>query len=222
MDDSTSDVSTNIADMPTVDAIILDGAAIVNMLKPGTAQTFSDYASKVFWPYITAQLQNVQRVDLVWDEYVQGSLKAYTQSRRGKGSRRRVEPSNALPRNWKEFLRNDDNKAELFSFLSLETTNLGTERQVISTHHKDALCIQQRDITPLAPCTQEEADTRIFLHVSVAVNHGYGKVMIRTVDSDVLVLVIAAVHRIHINELWVAFSSGKSLDTLQLMKWQVL
>ena len=164
------------------------------MLKPGTASTFS---SQVFLPYISAQLQSVQRVDVVWDEYVHGSLKAYTRSTRGKGSRRRVESSNNMPRNWKEFLRNDDNKTELFSFLSLETANIETEKQVIITHHKDILCTQPRNTTGLAPCTQEEADTRIFLHVSDAANHGYSKVMIRTVDSDVLVLAIAAVNEAH-------------------------
>jgi len=44
-------------------------------------------------------------------------------------------------------------------------------------------------------------DTRIFLHVSDAANHGYSKVMIRTVDSDELVLAIAVVNEIHIDEL---------------------
>ena len=165
----------------TVDAIILDGAAIVNMLKPGPACTFSDYASQIFLANITRQLQDVQRVDVVWDEYVHGSLKTYTRSVRGKGSRRRVESSNALPRNWPEFLKNDDNKSELFSFLSLKLASLKTGSQIIATHHKDVVCTQPRDTTGLAPCTQEEADTRIFLHVSDAVNHGYSKVMIRTV-----------------------------------------
>ena len=128
---------------------------------------------------------------MVWDEYVHGSLKAYIRSTRGKGCRRRVESSNAVPRNWRDFLRNDDNKTELFSFLSLKTVSLETDSQVIVTHHKDVICTQQRNTTNLAPCTQEEADTRIFLHVSDAANHGYAKVMIRTVDSDVLVLAIA-------------------------------
>ncbi len=32
---------------PKVDAVILDGAAIVHMLRPGTADTFSEYASKI-------------------------------------------------------------------------------------------------------------------------------------------------------------------------------
>ena len=214
-DDSMPDVQPCPSmDTPTVDAVILDGAAIVNMLKPGTAHTFSDYASQIFLPYITTQLQSVQRLDVVWDEYIHGSLKAYTRSTRGKGSRRRVESSNAMPRNWKEFLRNDDNKAELFSFLSLKTASLETESQIIITHHKEVLCTQPRNTTGLAPCTQEEADTRIFLHVADAANHGYGKVMIRTVDSDVLVLAIAAVQQLSIDELWLAFASGKSFRYL--------
>ena len=214
MPDIQPRLSLDVTSTPTVDAIILDGAAIVNMLKPGTARTFSDYASQIFLPYITTQLQNTQRIDVVWDEYVHGSLKAYTRSIRGKGSRRRVESSSAMPRNWQEFLRNDDNKNELFSFLSLKTANLETEGQIIITHHKDVLCTQPRNTTALAPCTQEEADTRIFLHVLDAANHGYCKVMIRTVDSDVLVLAIAAVQQLKIDELWVAFASGKSFRYL--------
>ena len=68
----------------------------MNLLKPGDARPFSDYASQVFLPYITAQSRNVQRVDVVWDAYVHGSLKEYTRSSHGKGSRRRVEASNAV------------------------------------------------------------------------------------------------------------------------------
>ena len=42
---------------PTVDVVILDGAALINMLKPGTAN-ISDYACEVFLPYLqSSQLQ---------------------------------------------------------------------------------------------------------------------------------------------------------------------
>jgi hypothetical protein len=75
-------------------------------------------------------------------------------------------------------------------------------------------CTQSRDTTGLAPCTQKEADTRIILHVSDAAKHGYRKVMIRMVDSDVLVLTIAAVQQLSIDELWVGFASGKSFRYL--------
>ena len=43
---------------PHVKLIILDGAAITNMLAPGGAKTVSDYATQVFLPYITSQLQH--------------------------------------------------------------------------------------------------------------------------------------------------------------------
>ena len=56
-----------------------------------------------------------------------------------------------------EFLRNDDNKRELFSFLSQKPSKLETESQVIATHHEDVLCTQPRNTTNLTPCTQEEA-----------------------------------------------------------------
>ena len=54
--------------------MIVDGAAIVNMLRPGDVKTFSEYAQQVFLPYIKSQLQQVNRVDVVWDEYFPDSL----------------------------------------------------------------------------------------------------------------------------------------------------
>ena len=33
---------------PSVDAVVLDGAAIVNMLQPGKCKTFKEYAEAVF------------------------------------------------------------------------------------------------------------------------------------------------------------------------------
>ena len=66
----------NVAN-PRDEVIILDGAAITNMLAPGGTKTFSDYATQVFLPYITSQLQHAIRVDVVWDEYMPDSLNAF-------------------------------------------------------------------------------------------------------------------------------------------------
>lgn len=59
----------------------------------------------------------------------------------------------------------------------------------------------------LAPCTQEEADTRLFLHVSAATLAGHRRVVVRSSDSDVVVLAIAAFVALEqrIDELWIAF-----------------
>ena len=39
-------------------------------------------------------------------------------------------------------------------------------------------------------CNHEEADTRIFVHVRDAVEHGAQNVLIRTVDTDVVVIAV--------------------------------
>ncbi len=41
---------------PPSDVAVLDGPAIVNMLKPGSAKIFSDYACDVFLPYAQSLL----------------------------------------------------------------------------------------------------------------------------------------------------------------------
>ena len=57
---------------------IIDGAAIVHMLKAGTATTFAEYSETVFIPYVTRCLGPVQRLDIVWDLYKKDSLKTDT------------------------------------------------------------------------------------------------------------------------------------------------
>lgn len=195
---------------PTVEITIIDGAAIVNMLRPGLTKTFEDYANTVFVPYIKSLIQNVRRIDVVWDVYMPDSLKSDTRSKRGKGVRKRVEPRSPLPKNWEEFLRVDENKTELFSFLATTIADISTDKQVITTIGSDVLTINRQDVLRLAPCTHEEADTRILLHLSDAVQQGYTKAEIRTVDTDVLVLVILSAQRLNIDELWVAFGVGKN------------
>ena len=54
---------------PNVTNAIIDGAAVVQMLKPGATKTFQEYANQVFIPYICGQLQYVSCLDLVWDSY---------------------------------------------------------------------------------------------------------------------------------------------------------
>jgi len=105
---------------PEVTCIIFDGAAIVQMLNPGTAKTFGEYAKDVFIPFVLSQYKSATRLDLMWDRYLPGSLKSMTRERRGKGVRRRVGASVAVPGQWQNFLHVDENKTELFSFLSTE------------------------------------------------------------------------------------------------------
>ena len=86
------------------------------MLCHRTTNIFQDYSNSVFLPYIFGQLQSIQRLDIVWGVYIADSMKAWTRNERGQGHRRKVLPLAPLPSTWKNFLRNDDNKSDLFLF----------------------------------------------------------------------------------------------------------
>ena len=58
-------VASKLLSTPEVDAIILDGAVVVDMLHPGTAKTFQEYADFAFGSYISFQIDKTSRVDVV-------------------------------------------------------------------------------------------------------------------------------------------------------------
>ena len=92
-------------DKTQVEAAILDGAVIVNILKPYNCQTFDD-----FIPYLTKELQDVERLDIVWDMYLADSLKNSAKTKRGQSVRWKISEKGKLPSNWQTFLRCDENK----------------------------------------------------------------------------------------------------------------
>ena len=61
-------------EIPSPEVKILDDAFIVNTLPPTGCKTFLDYAEKVFIPYLEYQLSNVERLDLVWDVYIETNV----------------------------------------------------------------------------------------------------------------------------------------------------
>ena len=90
---------------------------VVHSLTPVASKTFSDYVTQVFVPHIQNILKNIYRVDIVFDVYNEQSLKTSTREKRGSGVRRKVTLTTPIPGNWLSFLRNNDNKTELFLFL---------------------------------------------------------------------------------------------------------
>ena len=71
------------------------------------------------------------------------------------------------------------------------------------------------DRSSIAPCTHEEADSRMLLHVAHAARNGHHKIMIHTVDTDVVVLAVAVAQKLQAeDELWLAFRTGKNFRYL--------
>ena len=202
---------------PVVKTKILDGAVIINMLPPGGSRTVKDYAMEVFLPYVCNHLKYVERLDIVWDRYFSNSLKKSTRSNRGAGIRLRVTGNGLLPKDWLSFLRCSENKKEIFPYISQQIIDQAdTTKLLITTLNENALCNQNIEIENLMSCNLEKADERIFLHVQHAAKT-YKSVLVKTVDSDIVVIALYAYQHIqNLNELWIEFGVGKSLQFIPI------
>ena len=184
--------------------MLIDGAALVNMLKPsGACKTFSDYAVN--------QLQSVQQIDIIWDIYIHNSLKVQTRERWGRGARHSVAADVKLPANWGEFLKLDSNKPELFEYFAQQTAMFTCESNKCILSRSNTLVLSPSvDVTPLlSPCMHEEADTRLIFHVSDCAWQGADKIIIHKFDTAVVVLAVLNFCRLGISEMWISFGVGE-------------
>lgn len=223
---SKSDVLDCIApncfedDVGFIDCKVLDGPALVHIWSPKTDKTFDEYAEKTFISNIRYLLTSCKRVDVVFDRYFKESLKSATRQKRGAGARRKVSGSTKLPGNWNDFLRDDDNKTELFQFLAMKisSSNFESNKEVNVTCEEDVLT---SDSVPRMPkCSHEEADTRIIVHVKHALFNGMKNIEVRTVDTDVVVILTGHFPKLqnetNLNDIYVLFGAGKHLRRYSL------
>ena len=131
-----------LTDAPVVNAKFLDGAAVVQMLNPRMKTTCQD-----FWQIVC--------ILSAWNSGLSGCSLGYTSQK----------------------LRVDGNKTELFKLLSEQLTNLPIAEWrgtcIYATDGSNVLCsLADADMRNLVPCSHEEADTSLFLHVADAVQKG--------------------------------------------------
>lgn len=197
---------------PESDVLIVDGSALVNTLPPRSPKTFDEYARMDILPRIETYSNTYRRTDIVFDVYWQSSLKSEARSKRGKAIRRRVTGTCKTPSNWQSFLRDENNKRELFHFIADKVTETTTANIVIVTKGEDAVSNQAAELDAVAPCSHEEADTRIFLHARHAVYEGHKSLMIDANDTDIVVIatsVMPALMQLGLEKMWVTFGKGE-------------
>ena len=156
-------------------------------------------------------------MDIVWDIYLPNSLKSATREKWGAGERRRVEGSTQISVKWDPFLRNDQNKSELFHFLSdfIHKNFRPAGRTVVATVDDHVLSFPDRNNEFLQPCNHEEANTRMFVHVNDAITQdNFRSVLIHSIDKDVVVLAVNAAYRFNV-EIFVAFGTGNSFCCIE-------
>ena len=164
---------------------------------------FSEFSLLIYYE-VMRLASNYDRIDLVFDRYFERSLKEGTRTGRGEGSNYLFEgDSTEIPFKMADcFLKNNDNKNNLYEYLATKLLELYQGDQImITTYRNTTLCSQSACLeldqhTCVRPCESEEADQRLVRHTLNLVQNGYKNILVRTIDTDVLVLLISHVRQL--------------------------
>ena len=187
--------------------MVQDDGQLVHQLDARGTGTFEQFTQRLFLKHPQVELRKVSRLDIVWDTYRPMSIKGHT---RDECVRLKVGPNVRIPGKWSEFLRDSTNKVELFKYLLgevMQPFHSGGDIYITMSNGTTGGHVGPgEDMTTV--CNQEEADTRIILHISlknrISVNYSalnclFSSIMIKTPSSDVIVILIHHLH--HFNTI---------------------
>jgi len=121
------------------------------------------------------------------------------------------------PKDWKVFLSNDDNKAQLLKVLldtwsSAQTAPILCGREVVLVYEGCAYMLRSTGETMSCveieslQSNQEETDTRVVLYCMYAQNKGYAIARVKTPDTDIFFFLLH--HARRLTDLQVLFETG--------------
>jgi len=198
--------------LPT--AHIVDGMALIHTIKFAGASTFGELAAK-YYEIITSYYRqgNCSRIDLVFDQYWDLSIKAGERQRRGEVTTLEVQIhglSTPVPKQWLKYISNVKNKVRLCAFLTSTLVEIGQRQlqqnkelvigggngdQAFSVKYNCCEVIQELN------ADHEEADTRMMLHAKHAALESE-RIVVQSPDTDVLLLCVSHYDGIGCSELW--------------------
>ncbi|GFS11755.1 hypothetical protein ElyMa_003094000 [Elysia marginata] len=118
-----------------------------------------------------------------------------------------------------ELLRDPKIKTELFTFLTFKSENFAWSASKCVHATRGEAVVSIGGTSPMGHCNHEEADTRIVVHLVHALQDGAKTVKVRTVDTDVVVLV-GVFHDLltayPFADVWIAFGMGKHFQFIHL------
>ena len=177
------------------DALILDFSVVVNsQATVTTAKTFDEFADEVI-EFVNNLSSGCSRIDIVCDSYFDNFLKSHTREVRDCEQFFPFTEATNIPKDFhSNFLRHNRNKVALNSFMTgkLLTHDFGGAIVFISVS-SEVKC----NSTDLSEGvlhighTQEEADTKIIVHVKHCLLNGFRNIVVKTVDTDVVTLLLA-------------------------------
>ena len=190
-------------EIPQPSACIIDGMVLVQRLK-GDHKKFSDVADSLFG-MVLHEGASSKRIDVIFDVYRDNSIKNTEREHRGAeygNEFRNLQPDHKVQQ-WRKFLLNPQNKKALTIFVTKEWKQ-DKYRRKLSDKVLFVACEEEcHQISPEAAftveelsSTQEEADTRILLHLSHAARSDYSTLIVASEDTDVFILCVSFKHLI--------------------------
>ena len=150
----------------------------------------------------------------MWDSYIPDSLKESTRDKRGKSIRRKVLVLlNSLPAGWTSCVITKIKK-NCFHFTHRELSWILFYHKNINVISGASVAFTGEKIGHMSVCNLEVADTKIAVHIMDAFEQGMEIVKVRTVDTDVVTILVGAFFKLAMIQpqvdIWVAFGMGKS------------
>ena len=213
-----NNVPEDIKEFVPTATLILDGNRLIQNNNPKSKMTFNEYAEWLSNNIIRLYFQVYQRIDVVFDQFVEGSMKKSSFEER-KQLRRNVVGTTKCPGNWQQFLKDRVNKRNLNEFLGskLGTFTYPTGRQFFITCREKVL---SNCIGSMEDSDHEGADTRIVLHVQHALSQGMNQIRIMTDDTDTVIVALAVYHFLRsqyvFEDIAIDYKMGKQHKSISL------
>ena len=188
---------------PKGEVIIVDGSALINAIHPRGSKTFDNYVREDILPKVNS--------NRVFDVYKKSSLKSEARGKRRQGIRRRLTGTSKTPANWRSFLRNENNKNELFHFVAEKLCEAETTNTVTVTKEEHAISNKMMLMDAVASCSREEADTGMFVHARDATQCGCKSLITEANDTAVVVIAVSilpSLQQLGLQNMWIAFGQG--------------
>lgn len=180
-------------------AYLIDGMALVQKMKVDYL-TFGEIADKIL-SRVLHEGYGSSRVDVVFDVYRDISIKSAERELRGESDAITFKnlAAGQKVKQFKNFLRNGDNKTSLVRFVvqhwqtALSRERLGDKELHVTCGSRCYKMTTERvEEEEELKSEQEEADTRLLLHVQHAANERrYRSIIVSSEDTDVRILCLA-------------------------------
>ena len=178
-------------------SVVIDLSIMIRSHIIESGMTFARFASTLLDRMVRiANQYSCYRIDIVADQYHGKSIKYHTRVGRKKSQGQQIvfSPDTIIP---DDFLANDNNKTKLNEFLCDKFADAcpivwGKEfcisNKLINVFTNNG---QREILQPNLINIHEEADNRIIAHIDDLIDKGHKSVVVRTGDSDIIVILLS-------------------------------